>query len=164
MKVAKVRQHRLVRALIALVAFVGLGVVTVAVPASPALAACSGSSCYNVNPNGQCSGTRYGWTGGGYDSGLGIVVVKSPGCRSAWARLQNDQYLRYAGGTFTVRIERRVYSSYGWWYTGSLSKSFPSTNGGVWTNMLEDLDSSDEQQACYNFMGGAWTCTPWVAY
>ncbi|MEU8184588.1 hypothetical protein AB0B86_27880 [Micromonospora sp. NPDC049047] len=163
MNVGEVRKHRLVRALIALVAFLGLGVVTAAVPASPALAACSGAGCYNVNPDGQCSGTRYGWTGGGYDSGLGIVVVKSPGCKAAWARLQNDQYLRYNGGTFTVRIERRVWSSYGYWYTGSLSKQFPSTHGGVWTNMLEDLDSWDEHQACFNFLGGAWTCTPWIS-
>ncbi|WP_406068902.1 hypothetical protein [Micromonospora sp. NBC_01638] len=72
-----------------------------------------------------------------------------------------------AGGTWSFKIERQVYTSYGWMITDSRSRTMLWGRPDYYDTATVDgypasSGNLDQHHACYSVDGGGWTCTAWA--
>jgi hypothetical protein len=145
------------------------GIVVVASPASPALAACSQEGCDNLDPQAQgcSSGARSMpeaiWTESG-SLGAGVELRYSPTCRAMWTRLTVDYSYDPTRGPIYIRVHRQEWNNQAlaWQNSGVHTKKFNATTGTTWTTMVGDYSSGDRTKACWSFRNTSnFTCTGW---
>lgn len=138
------------------------GVTLVAGPASPALAACSGSSCNGKDPNAQgCSGVNVSGTEV-WQASFSVAMRYSSGCAARWTRLVIDDYLPTCCVPITISTERQIWSPYGYARTHWYSKQVGAgVEGSFWTVMTQN-SSDDRHNACWRLGTGTWHCSPWI--
>jgi len=147
----------------------------VGVTASPAAAACNGSSCQGLDPGEEgCGGpTLEGLWYTHWSVELRSSALTS--CNARWARITVD-YGRVlcCNHAIEIKVERqqRVSSNYPWSAGGRYTKMYyAAEEGSWWTKMVQNSASPDRTRACYRdwvWNGGSdlsdpssWECTSW---
>jgi hypothetical protein len=162
-------------ALLALALVLGMSGVVLA-PASPALAACTGTRCDGLSPNGRCSASAtpeeefYG-TDQDPSSQYTVQLKYSAGCYSWWGRAKRTSCY-YSPPAYT-RVQRQITTPYGGtaithtYYSGQL----PCNGAWVVTPMIGE-NPSDRMRSCIAYAyddrhpsawpDSWWDCTGWV--
>lgn len=160
--------RKLTKLLVVLAACLGLSTVAV-LPASPALAAsCYNSTCEGLDPHatGCDTNVQEPWANWNPPPGSGSWSVQlhySVNCRTGWARMQIDNYLPTCCASTSVRIDRLVYSPYGYYSGSSYYKTVGAgVEGTYWTAMVT-ASYNDKIRACYYWapLMSDYACSPW---
>jgi hypothetical protein len=167
---------RFKRLLVALVALVGIVGTALLVDAGPALASsCYGTGCTGKDPQTYACNTTagspvYSLTYPSYGGEQTMQLRWSWGCSSWWARsIRND--CAYPVTSY-VRIERQIWTPYGYYDANNYYARMTNCNGGTnWTLMVPDT-SDDRVRVCHAYsMSGptnpatitSWGCSPWYS-
>ncbi len=126
--------------------------------------------CDGLDPQSSgcaSSGVTTPWADGNPSPGSGSWSVQSKyniGCRSAWTKITIDDYLPTCCGSITVRIDRLVWTPYGYYSGSSYYKTVGAGLEGSWWTPMVTAAYGDQIRACYYWsagMGGYYG--PWYA-
>ncbi|MEU7997061.1 DUF2690 domain-containing protein [Micromonospora sp. NPDC049060] len=159
--ILKERAKRLLSVFAAVLAL-GTGLAVVAGPASPALAACSGSSCNGKDPNANgCTATTP--SGAAFwHSSYSVEMRRSSNCAAIWTRVTIDDYLPTCCLSISISIERQLYTPYGYSRTHYYTKEVGAGLEGSWWTVMTQNTSDDRHRSCERIGTSAWDCTAWI--
>jgi hypothetical protein len=144
---------------------------------SPAFAAgCSGSGCTGLDPHAQQCDTAAAGVAtvtGIWHGDVSWELRGSSVCSARWAKATVDYGLITCCNTaYEFKIERQLWTPYGYYTTHNYSKIYYSGEEGVWWTKMVENSSSDRHRLCrqtYLWNGvtitnpSGWTCTGWYA-
>jgi hypothetical protein len=135
-------------------------VIMVSLPAFTA--SCSGSTCQGKDPNSTgCSSGAVNLQGPVYyvrnagSTDLALSIRKNATCNARWVRLTIDSVDNNDGTGYTIKIQRQIYTPYGYKDNGVYTKRiYAFGTGKYWTAMVKNTND-DRVRMCM----GVYTST-----
>jgi len=134
-----------------------------------AVAALVGASLFTGLPaapaqaSGSCSS---GTAAALWPAPFSLQVRRTSSC-TYYARFTIADRIWGAGSTVNFKVERQVWTSYGWTIIDSRSRSMLWDRPDYYDTATVDgypasSSNLDQHHACYSLNGGGWTCTAWA--